>query len=80
MRQLTLTIDDIRYCEKMLANWKDLVRNIMELNMSEENIYKLIQYEMNTKKRKDVLNRLVGRYFKLLRQREWNKILDYIGK
>lgn len=80
MKRLTLTLDDIRYCENMLTNWKDIVRNITELNMSEENIYKLIQYEMNTKKRKDVLNRLVGRYFKLLRQREWDKILNYIGK
>lgn len=78
MEKFSFTNEDIAYCAHQLSSWKVLVNHLSNPNVTEAHIQKLIKYELMTKQRKDLLNRLLGRYFKLCRQREWKKLVDYI--
>lgn len=80
MKKLSLTKDEKRYCESLLSNWRTLVSNLTDPEMTENTIRKLIFYEATTKQRMDVLNRLAGRYYKLRRQREWEELMVFINE
>lgn len=69
-----LTGKDEEFCEYWLCFWTVLSDNLMSPKFGEAELAKLITYEMHTRRRPHVLKRLTGRYFKLLRKRNWKWI------
>lgn len=80
MEKIKFTAEDIQYCSNTLGSWRQIVTHLSNPKVTEADIYKLIYYEALTKRRKDILNRLFGRYFKLCRQREWERLMEFISE
>lgn len=60
----------------MLASWKVLNQGLR--NLREDQVKDLLDYEMMTTKRKDILVRLHQRYWKLRGQRELSELTKVI--
>lgn len=73
-----MNYEDRKYCEYWLCFWTALDTKLTQPQFTEEKILKLIHYELDTRKRKPILHRLMGRYSKLVRLREWKKVEEYI--
>ncbi len=73
---IVLTDHDKWVCEQWLAKWTNINKSIEQLNISY--LERLIAYEMNTRKRIKVIDRLLGRYFKLLRKSTTNDVVNYM--
>lgn len=69
-----LTSTDAQFCESWLSNYNRMVASITHDQFTELKLKQLIVYEATTRKRKDLLRRLISRYFKLQRLRETQDI------
>jgi hypothetical protein len=69
-----LTTEEKRFCEYWLQfpsrMWTNLGRD--QFNLS--TVKKLIMYELESRRRKRILDRLIGRYYRLLRDRAWSEV------
>lgn len=80
MEKHTFTQEEINFCEATLSNWKVLIECIGKAEITLIDIRKLIMYEATTRQRKVILDRLLGRYFKLCRKREWERLMQFIDE
>ncbi len=76
LTEIVLSDYDKWVCEQWLAKWTNINKSIEQLNI--ENLANLIAYEMNTRKRHKVIDRLLGRYFKLLRKSTTEDVVHYM--
>lgn len=76
LTNVELTDMDKRYCEEWLASWKNIVRNLTQVN--ERQLVQLILYEATTRQRPDIIDRLLGRYNKIRRRRESREVYDFM--
>ena len=67
---------DEKFCEYWLSNYTKLSVNLGRDNFTPEVIQKLIYYEMHTRRREPILTRLVGRYYRMLRNSTLKIVLD----
>ena len=74
---MDITDHDKWVCEQWLAKWTNINKSIETL--SAEHLSNLIVYEIQTRKRPKVLDRLIGRYYKLIRKQETKHVLEFIG-
>ena len=65
-----------KFCEKWLCFWTTLAEKLASTQFSERDIFNFIKYEMNTRRRKHVLKRLTGRYYKMMRIRRWKRMRE----
>lgn len=56
-----------RFCEYWLANYSKLSANLSHPRFSRKVIRHLVTYELHTRRRKPILARLVGRYYRMER-------------
>ena len=75
-----LTKIDKKWCENQLCFWTVLSKKLSNATYTEPVLRKLIAYEIQTRHRKDTLDRLHARYTKLRRQREIKEIMIHVGK
>ena len=61
----------VKFCEKWLCFWTTLAEKLASTQFTERDVFNFIKYEMHTRRRKHVLKRLTGRYYKMMRARRW---------
>jgi hypothetical protein len=66
------------FCKYWLRFPSKLDAKLCSSYFSIEDLQRLIVCELNTKRRKKLLNRLVGRMYKLKRQQAWKAILKIL--
>lgn len=75
-----LTPADLKWCEEWLETYTNIVQCLTNrVEFTEYTIGKLIQYEAMHEQRMELMIRLTARYNKLRRQREWARLLKFIG-
>lgn len=79
-KPIHLFVDKRQECEQLLVFWYGLAPKLADKKFTEAKLLELLSYEMATRARKEVLNRLHGRYSKLRRAREYKEILRDVGK
>lgn len=69
-----------RFCEGWLMNWKRLNKHLAQNDtlQSTSTLAALIAYEANTRQRYVVMDRLLGRWAKLLRNEETDRLKLFI--
>lgn len=72
--------DQRAIAERLLVFWYGLAPKLSLPEYTETKLLQLISHEMATRGRKEVLNRLHGRYCKLRRAREIKEILRDVGR
>lgn len=70
-----LTKKEKKFCEYWLCFWTVLSENLTSEKFGEQELGLMIAYELQTRRRRRVLKMLTGRYFKLLRKRNWHNIV-----
>lgn len=77
---IDLTKEDKRACEYVLSTWTPVCKHVCNDAKAypEKSVLKLLKYEMDTRRRPQVLDRLAGRFSKLRRKREWLQIVNYV--
>lgn len=63
-----------KFCEYWLSNYTRLSQNLSRAIFNESTIKKLVHYELATRRRLPILNRLTGRYYKLKRTESYDAI------
>lgn len=76
--RLLLTPQEKLAAERWLQTWSFFSDRMTKESFSEEAILRLLKYEMQTRKRKTAINRLTARYFKLLKKRSLEEILEKV--
>ena len=77
LKDVKLTKEDVQNTSGFIKNWLRLLDTYKELDHI--GIAKCIIVEMNYKQRKAVLDRLMGRYTKLMKQKHIEELEDLIG-
>lgn len=72
-----LTEEQQKWCEHKIRLWASTSKNLTRPEYTTSIVAILLKYEIDTRRRKDVLNRLAGRYAKLRRIDEWEQINAY---
>lgn len=78
-KDVILSDNDKRYCEHWLVFWTALNLRLTQPHFTEERLRKLLVYELRTRRREHVLQRLAGRHSRLRRIREWDEIEGYLN-
>ena len=71
-----LNEDEKDFCEYWLMFHTTLFSNLTNTRFTIVALEKMIVYETHTRKRKHVVNRLLGRYYKLCRSKEFYRIAE----
>lgn len=67
---MNLTDEEQKFCEKWLCFWTTLASQLTSGKFGEKELLQFMDYELHTRRRKRVLNRLIGRYYRLVRKRK----------
>ena len=79
LTKIKLTVNDMVLCESLLPSWQKLIKMLNDEKVfSMGTIPLLIKYEMGNKRRKNVIDRLLARYYKLSRKHTYNKLCRII--
>jgi len=74
-----LTEEDIVWCKRWAERYSNIIVCLTnEYDFTEESLGKLIIFEAVNRQRIDLLHRMMARYAKLKRRREWHELLDFI--
>lgn len=77
LSEYQLTEDDEKWCARWLKRYTYVIACLTNENdFSEFAIGKLIIYESLHEQRLDLLNRMMARFSKLRRKREWSELLE----
>lgn len=77
--KVQLTDGQKKFCERRLKRWDLFCSDYTKDAFTQKLIGMLLKYEIDTRRRKDVMSRLAGRYAKLKRANDWKRINAYIG-
>lgn len=78
---IELTEDQRKYCEFRLRNWSSVARRLSDTKMYTVNVLRImVRYEFETRGRKETLNRLTGRYYKLKKKQTDAQIKEYMKR
>lgn len=75
---MKLTMKEMNFCEFWLEKPSKIWEHLTRKQFTEQTLGKMIYYELKTRRRRHLLNRLVGRWYKLRRQRTWTEILKIL--
>jgi hypothetical protein len=73
-----LTDEQKQFCEAKLKRWDMFASDYTKDMYSYGVVGRLLKYEIDTRRRRDVMSRLAGRYAKLVRIDNWQLIQAYI--
>lgn len=77
---IKLTREQRKWAEYRLCFGSVLASSLTDDGYTERKLLILIKHELETRRRKNILHRLAGRYAKLRRAREWEEIKQYLNK
>ena len=75
---MNLTDREQHFCEYWLEKPSRIWENLSRPQFTQGTVGKMIYYELCTRRRRHLLNRLVGRWYKLRRQESWTEILKIL--
>ena len=79
LSEYQLSVSDEKWCAKWLKRYTYVIACLTnESDFSELAIGKLIIYESQNEQRLDLLNRMMARFSKLRRKREWTELIEGI--
>lgn len=79
LHEVQLSLADEKWCRKWLRRYTFILACLTnDRDFTELAIAKLIVYESQHDQRLDLLNRLMARFSKLRRKREWDELIEGI--
>lgn len=66
-------------CERWLNNWSYLSARLTDKKFTEGDILMLLKYELDTRRRKTAVERLLARYYRLKKINELKKMIRHIN-
>lgn len=77
--EIELTPEDEKWCRRWANRYSNIIVSLTdEYSFNEIGIAKLIKFEVTHARRIDLLDRLMARYSKLRRRREWSQLIDFM--
>lgn len=75
-----MTVEEKLFCEHWLKSFARLSSSLSDSRFTEDRLLLLIRYEMNTRRRITILDRLFARYFKIRRNRVYTEAIQWMAK